>query len=54
MKGLAYESPRGPITLAAQTRDIAQDVYIHKVERRDGQLYYVEIDKVKSVKDSGT
>jgi branched-chain amino acid transport system substrate-binding protein len=53
MKGLSFESPRGPITIDAQTRDIVQDVYIRKVERRDGQLYNVEIDKVRAVKDPG-
>lgn len=53
MKGLSFESPRGPITIDAQTRDIVQDVYIRKVERRDGQLYNIEIDKVKAVRDPG-
>ncbi len=53
MKGLSFESPRGPITIDAQTRDIVQDVYIRKVERRDGQLYNVEIDKARAVKDPG-
>ena len=53
MKGLSFESPRGPIAIDAQTRDIVQDVYIRKVERRDGQLYNIEIDKIKAVKDSG-
>ena len=51
MKGLSFESPRGPIAIDAQTRDIVQDVYIRKVERRDGQLYNIEIDKIKAVKD---
>ena len=51
MKGLSFESPRGPITIDAQTRDIVQDIYIRKVERRNGQLYNVEIDTVKAVKD---
>jgi branched-chain amino acid transport system substrate-binding protein len=53
MKGLSFESPRGPITIDAQTRDIVQDVYIRKVEKRDGQLYNIEIDKVRAVKDPG-
>jgi branched-chain amino acid transport system substrate-binding protein len=53
MKGLSFESPRGPITIDAQTRDIVQDVYIRKVDRRNGQLYNIEIDKVKAVKDLG-
>lgn len=51
MKGLSFESPRGPITVDAQTRDIVQDIYIRKVERRNGQLYNIEIDKIKAVKD---
>jgi branched-chain amino acid transport system substrate-binding protein len=53
MKGLSFESPRGPITIDAQTRDIVQDVYIRKVEKRNGQLYNIEIDKVRAVKDPG-
>ncbi|MDB5963749.1 MAG: transporter substrate-binding protein [Polaromonas sp.] len=53
MKGLSFESPRGPIMIDAQTRDIVQDVYIRKVERRDGQLYNIEIDKVRAVRDPG-
>ena len=32
MKGQIFESPRGPILIDAQTRDIVQDVYIRKVE----------------------
>lgn len=53
MKGLSFESPRGPISIDAQTRDIVQDVYIRRVEKRDGQLYNIEIDKVRAVKDPG-
>jgi len=53
MKGLSFESPRGPITIDAQTRDIVQDVYIRKVQRVDGKLYNVEFDVFKAVKDPG-
>jgi branched-chain amino acid transport system substrate-binding protein len=49
MKGLSFESPRGPIQISAQSRDIVQDVYIRKVERRNGQLWNIEIDSVKAV-----
>ena len=49
MKGLSFESPRGPIQISAQTRDIVQDVYIRKVERKSGQLWNTEIDTVKAV-----
>jgi branched-chain amino acid transport system substrate-binding protein len=53
MKGQVFESPRGPVLIDAQTRDIVQDVYIRKVERVNGQLYNVEFDVQKAVKDPG-
>ena len=53
MKGQVFESPRGQILIDAQTRDIVQDVYIRKVERVGGQLYNVEFDAQKAVKDPG-
>ena len=53
MKGQIFESPRGPVLIDAQTRDVVQDVYIRKVERVNGQLYNVEFDTLKSVKDPG-
>lgn len=53
MKGQTFESPRGPVLIDAQTRDIVQDVYIRRVERRGGELYNVEFDVLKSVKDPG-
>jgi len=53
MKGQSFESPRGPVQIDPQTRDIVQDVYIRKVEKRDGQLYNVEFETIKAVKDPG-
>jgi branched-chain amino acid transport system substrate-binding protein len=53
MKGQIFESPRGPVLIDAQTRDIVQDIYIRKVERVNGQLYNVEFDVQKAVKDPG-
>ncbi|HEX4234822.1 MAG TPA: ABC transporter substrate-binding protein [Caldimonas sp.] len=53
MKGQVLESPRGQILIDAQTRDIVQDVYIRKVERVNGQLWNVEFDVQKAVKDPG-
>jgi len=41
-KGLAWESPRGPISIDPQTRDIVQNIYIRRVERKDGELYHIE------------
>jgi branched-chain amino acid transport system substrate-binding protein len=51
MKGLSFESPRGPISIDAQTRDIVQNIYIRKVERKNGQLWNTEIETFKAVKD---
>lgn len=53
MKGQIFESPRGQVLIDAQTRDIVQDVYIRRVERKDGQLWNVEFDVQKAVKDPG-
>jgi branched-chain amino acid transport system substrate-binding protein len=53
MKGQIFESPRGPMFIDAQTRDVVQNVYLRKVERQGGQLYNVEFDVIKDVKDPG-
>lgn len=53
MKGQIFESPRGPIFIDAQTRDVVQDIYLRKVEKQNGQLYNVEFDVIKEVKDPG-
>jgi branched-chain amino acid transport system substrate-binding protein len=50
-EGMAWESPRGPISIDPQTRDIVQNVYIRKVEKKDGQLVNVDIDTIPNVKD---
>jgi branched-chain amino acid transport system substrate-binding protein len=53
LKGMKLMSPRGPITIDPQTRDIVQTVYIREVKKVDGQLYNVEFDKFPDVKDPG-
>ena len=50
-KGLAWESPRGPISIDPDTRDIIQNVYIRKVEKKGGELYNVEFATFPNVKD---
>jgi branched-chain amino acid transport system substrate-binding protein len=50
-KGMKWESPRGPISIDPETRDIVQTVYIRRVEKVGGQLLNVEIGKVENVKD---
>ena len=50
-KGMAWDSPRGPISIDPETRDIIQTAYIRRVEKVDGALVNVEFDKVEKVKD---
>ena len=50
-KGMAWESPRGPMSIDPETRDVIQTVYIRRVERVGGQLVNVEFDKIENVKD---
>jgi branched-chain amino acid transport system substrate-binding protein len=50
-KGAKWESPRGPISIDPETRDIIQTVYIRRVEKVGGKRVNVEFDKVENVKD---
>lgn len=50
-KGMKWESPRGPVSIDPETRDIVQTVYIRKVEKVGGAIVNVDIDKVENVKD---
>ena len=51
MKGMAWESPRGPMSIDPDTRDVIQNVYIRKVEKKAGALYNVEFATFPAVKD---
>jgi branched-chain amino acid transport system substrate-binding protein len=50
-KGMAWESPRGPIAIDPDTRDIIQTVYIRRVEKVGDKIQNVEFDKIENVKD---
>jgi branched-chain amino acid transport system substrate-binding protein len=50
-KGMKWESPRGPISIDPETRDIVQTVYIRKVEKVGDATQNVEIDKIENAKD---
>jgi len=45
------DSPRGPIMIDPETRDIIQNIYVRKVEKVDGELYNVEFATIPNVKD---
>src|SRR5688572_19489350 len=50
-KGLKWESPRGPMSIDPETRDVVQTVYIRRVEKVGGELVNVPFDRVPNVKD---
>ena len=45
------DSPRGPIMIDPETRDIIQNIYIRRAEKVDGKLANVEIATIPQVKD---
>jgi branched-chain amino acid transport system substrate-binding protein len=51
MKGMAWESPRGPVSIDPDTRDIVSNIYIRKVVKTDGQLWSEEFETYPNVKD---
>lgn len=53
VKGMQWVSPRGPVEIDPNTRDIVQNEYIRKLERVNGVLQNVEFDTFKAVKDPG-
>ena len=53
LKNTKMESPRGPIMIDPETRDIVQNMYIRRVERVGGKLVNVEFDTFPMVKDPG-
>jgi branched-chain amino acid transport system substrate-binding protein len=53
LRGMKIASPRGPIQIDADTRDIVQTVYVREVKKVGGKLYNVEFDQFKAVKDPG-
>jgi branched-chain amino acid transport system substrate-binding protein len=52
-KGMKLKSPRGPIEIDAETRDIVQTVYVREVKKVGGKPYNVEFDQFPNVKDPG-
>lgn len=51
MKGEAWESPRGPMSIDPQTRDVVNNIYIRKVEKAGGQYWNVEFETIENVRD---
>jgi branched-chain amino acid transport system substrate-binding protein len=51
MKGMSWESPRGPMSIDAATGDVIHNIYIRKVERANGEINNVEFATFEAVKD---
>lgn len=51
MKGQSFESPRGPVSIDPQTRDVVHNIYVRKVEKVGGQLWNTEVQTFSAVKD---
>jgi branched-chain amino acid transport system substrate-binding protein len=51
MKGAKWESPRGPMSIDPETRDVIQNIYVSRVEKVRGELYNVEFATFEAVKD---
>jgi branched-chain amino acid transport system substrate-binding protein len=51
MKGMSWTSPRGPVSIDPQAREMVQNVYIRRVERRDGELWNAEFETIVDVRD---
>jgi branched-chain amino acid transport system substrate-binding protein len=53
MKGLKWESPRGPTSIDPETRDVVHNEYLRTVQKVNGQLYNVESQTFPDIKDPG-
>jgi branched-chain amino acid transport system substrate-binding protein len=50
-KGMSWQSPRGPMSIDPETRDVVQTVYIREIQEVDGKLQNVVIYEIPDVKD---
>ncbi|OHV82293.1 ABC transporter substrate-binding protein [Rhizobium sp. LCM 4573] len=51
VKGLSWTSPRGPVSIDPETRDIIQNIYMREVKEVDGELHNVEFETFAALKD---
>jgi len=54
VKGFAWNSPRGPVSIDPATRAIVQNIYIRKVVKEEGRLINVVVDTFPAFKDPWT
>lgn len=51
VKGLTFESPRGPMSIDAKERDVVQNIYLRRVTKKDGAKLNEEFKTYPNVKD---
>jgi branched-chain amino acid transport system substrate-binding protein len=51
MKGMAWESPRGPMSIDRNTGEVVHNIYIRKVEKAAGALRNAEFETFNNVRD---
>ncbi|MGE3988779.1 ABC transporter substrate-binding protein [Pseudorhodoplanes sp.] len=51
LKGWKFNSPRGPISIDPETRDIVMNEYLSELIKKDGKLEQKVIGKIDAVKD---
>jgi branched-chain amino acid transport system substrate-binding protein len=51
VRGYEWNSPRGPVRIEAETRDITQNIYIRRLEKAGGRRHNVVVDTFEAVKD---
>jgi branched-chain amino acid transport system substrate-binding protein len=54
MKGMAWESPRGPMSIDRETGEVTHNVYIRRVEKVGGEPYSVEFATFEGVSNLRT
>jgi branched-chain amino acid transport system substrate-binding protein len=52
LKGWKYNSPRGPISIDPDTRDIVMNEYLSEAIMKDGRVFQKVIGKIDNVKDA--
>jgi branched-chain amino acid transport system substrate-binding protein len=51
MRGMNWESPRGPMSIDRASGEVVHNIYIRKVEKIDGELRNVEFETFRNVRD---
>jgi len=51
LKGWKHASPRGPISIDPETRDVVQNIYVQKIVKKGDRIGIEVIDTIPNVKD---